>query len=67
MQQQKYTGQLYQLYSDRACHAGAYVAVNGPWDTFGVVLKSTPQEDGRYLNLIRGTAPRPGEKPVMQF
>lgn len=62
-----YTGQLYQLHSKSQLHAGAYVAVNGPWDRYGVVLKSDPQADGRHLNLIRGVKARTGEKPVAQF
>ena len=62
-----FTGQPYQLYSNFEIQQGAYVAINGPWDTFGVVSKSELQADGRYLNQIRGVRARPGEKPVAQF
>ncbi len=60
-------GHLYQLYSSGPVHSGAYVAVNGPWDRYGIVLKSQPQADGRHLNLIRGVKARAGEKPVASF
>lgn len=61
------TGQLYQLVSKTQLPAGAYVAVNGPWDTFGSVQSSKVQEDGNYLNLIRGTPARKGERPVASW
>jgi hypothetical protein len=60
-------GQLYQLASKRQLQKGDYVAVNGPWDRFGVVWKSEPQPDGGFLNLIRGVAARRFTKPVMEF
>jgi len=63
----RYTGQLYQLQSQYRLSDGAYVLVNGPWDTFGVVQKITPQDDGRFLNLIRGVKPRVLEMPVASF
>jgi hypothetical protein len=53
----KFTGSLYQLVSRRKLWVGAYVQVNGPHDTFGVVQKITDQPSGDYLNLIRGTRP----------
>ncbi len=61
------SGQLYQLTSKTSLSAGAYVAVNGPWDTFGVVQSSKLQSDGTYLNLIRGTPARKGERPVASW
>lgn len=49
-----YTGQLYQLRSETEHVVGSYFAIDGPWDTHGVVLKSEPI-DGEFLNLVRGT------------
>lgn len=66
MSKAAYTGQLYQLLSKYKIRDGAYVAVNGPWDTFGVVISSKQIED-KYLNQIRGVRPRKGEKPVANF
>lgn len=63
----KFTGQLYQLRSKSKLHDGAYVAVNGPWDTYGVVLSSTDQGADGYLNVVRGCQSRKGAKPVAQF
>ncbi|KWT98228.1 MULTISPECIES: hypothetical protein [unclassified Variovorax] len=63
----KYTGSLYQLSSRFQLHVGAYVAVNGPYDTYGVVQKSEKQPDDKFLNLIRGVPARLGVKPVAQF
>ena len=63
----KFTGQLYQLRSTSQLHQGAYVAINGPWDTFGMIVSSSKTPDGEWLNLIRGVQPRPGTKPVAQF
>lgn len=60
-------GALYQLRSTSALATGAYVAVNGPFDKFGVVWRSTPQPEGGYLNLIRGCLQRKGENPVASF
>lgn len=75
-----YTGQLYQFRTKTQLSEGSYVAVNGPWDTFGVVVKSTHEPIpslgessfevdhlGPYLNLIRGVKPRAGERPVANF
>lgn len=62
-----YSGQLYQLLSSRSLATGAYVAVNGPWDRFGVILKSTPREDGMFENLIRGVPERPGAAFAASF
>lgn len=64
---QSYTGQLYQLLSESTLPAGAYVAVNGPSDRFGVVIKSTQQNDGGFLHLIRGVPERIGAIPVASF
>lgn len=79
--QAKFTGQLYQFRTKRPLHNGAYVAVNGPWDTFGVVMSCrdmpapgpgelTPLaqcKEKPYLNVVRGVKARAGEKPVAQF
>ena len=65
--QNKFTGSLYQLSSRNRQPNGAYVAVNGPHDTFGYVVSSDQKEDGSYLHLIRGCKPRPGTKPSAQF
>lgn len=62
-----FTGQLYQLHSTHRLHTGAYVAVNGPWDKFGVVLSSKPDADGSHLNLIRGVKERKLERPIAEF
>ena len=59
--------QLYQLESKHQLSTGAYVAVNGPWDRFGVVQKSERQANGRYLNLIRGCPQKSGQKVVASF
>lgn len=62
-----FTGQLYQLFSKTKLSVGAYVAVNGPWDTFGEVQKSELHDSGQYLNQIRGVKARTGERPVASF
>lgn len=59
--------QLYQLVSKTERRRGEYVAVNGPWDSHGVILSSKREPDGRWLNQIRGVPPRKGEKPTCQF
>lgn len=59
--------QLYQLVSKTQLPHGAYVAVNGPWDTFGIVQSSKPDGEGKFLNLIRGCEARKGTRPVAQF
>lgn len=61
-----YTGQLYQLESKRHIPDGAYVQINGPWDTYGVVT-SSEKKGNYYLNQIRGVKARPGEKPVCSW
>lgn len=58
--------QLYQLVSKTKLAPGAYVAVNGPWDTYGVVQCSEPHPNG-FINLIRGCEKKPSEKPVASF
>lgn len=60
-------GQLYQLTSKHSLAPGSYVAVNGPFDRFGLVIKSDKKEDGQFLNLIRGCVARKAEKPVAHF
>jgi hypothetical protein len=62
-----FTGQLYQLHSKSQLPPGAYVAVNGPWDSFGVVMSSKQEPCGKHLNLIRGVRPRSGERTVASF
>ena len=59
--------QLYQLNSKTQLYPGAYVSISGPWDSYGVVLKSERQQDGVYLNLIRGCAQRADEDVVERF
>lgn len=59
--------QLYQLESTYQLSPGAYVAVNGPWDTFGRVQSSTLRPNGKYLNVIRGCEKVAGEKPVASW
>jgi len=63
----KFTGQLYQLTSTGRLAVGSYVAINGPFDTFGVVTSSAQKEDKNWLNQIRGVKPRVGERPIAQF
>jgi len=47
---------LYQLWYASKLPPGTSVEVNGPWDTYGYVLKHIRTEpDGRELHLIRGT------------
>ena len=61
-----FAGQLYQLPARRQVPDGSYVALNGPWDSFGVVRSSTPTKDG-FLHLIRGVQKRALDKPVARF
>lgn len=61
-----FAGQLYQLHSSRHLERGAYVAVNGPWDAYGIVLACRRQDDGRFLNVIRGVKRR-DLTPACQF
>lgn len=58
-------GALYQLTSNHRLSPGHAVEVNGPYDKFGVVLKSTPKEDGTHLNLIRGTGFEKPYRPIV--
>lgn len=62
-----YTGQPYQLCSHRQLNHGDYVAINGPWDTYGVVVSSKQQDDGSWLNQLRSVKKRDFEKPSYQF
>jgi hypothetical protein len=50
-----YGGHLYQLFSKTQLPVGAYVQINGPYDTYGIVQKSAKHPNGGFLNLIRGT------------
>lgn len=63
----KFTGQLYQLSSTKQLPKGAYVEVNGPWDTYGLVVESTPKPDNTFLNLIRGCKQHIGHIPAASF
>ena len=47
-------GALYQLETQTQLEPGTGVAINGPYDKIGFVVKSELQENGKYLNLIRG-------------
>lgn len=61
---QIFGGNLYQLVSDSFLPNKSSVAINGPYDKYGFVVKSERRvgKHGRieYLNLIRGTG---GQKP----
>lgn len=59
--------QLYQLCSKRELPAGAYVEVNGPFDSHGVILSSSKQDDATFLNLIRGVPKDASRKPAYRF
>lgn len=52
--QSRSCGNLYQLRHKTELAVGSYVAVNGPYDTYGVVLKVLDKSDKGYLHLIRG-------------
>ena len=60
-------GALYQLISARELWVGAYVEVNARCDKNGIVWKITPQENGTYLNLIKGVLPRRDLVPAAIF
>lgn len=47
-------GALYQLATKTPLNPGSWVAINGPHDKVGIVIKSEEKENGEYLNLIRG-------------
>ena len=49
-------GALYQLGTKTPLMVGDGVAINGPYDTIGTVIKCSdhPDKDGEYLSLIRG-------------
>ena len=57
-------GALYQLRSKRSLQKGQDVAVNGPWDKYGYIIKPISETEDGTLFLIRGTGntPRQGEK-----
>lgn len=51
-----YTGHAYQLYHIRKLRPGAYVEINGPHDTYGII-RSEPvwfEEKKAWLYQIRG-------------
>ena len=62
-----FTGQPYQLTSKSELPIGAYVQINGPWDTFGQITSREKKPDGSWLNRIRGIQQKRGQKPVYQF
>jgi hypothetical protein len=69
---QIFGGNLYQLVSDCFLANKSPVAVNGPYDKYGYVVKSERRvgKHGKieYLNLIRGTGGnRPSTKTVYVF
>ena len=49
-------GALYQLGTKTPLEPGSWVAINGPYDKVGTVVSCSdhPDNDGEYLNLIRG-------------
>lgn len=51
-------GFLYQFRTPSQPSKGQHVRIEGPWDKHGYVVKSTPQPEGGYLNLVRGTGQR---------
>lgn len=59
--------QPYQLYASRKISDGAYIGINGPWDTYGIVTSAKQEADGRWLHQLRGVPHRPGEKVVHNF
>lgn len=63
----KCAGQLYQLYANKQISDGAYIGINGPWDTYGVVISSKQEADGRWLHQLRGVPQRSGVKVVHNF
>jgi hypothetical protein len=67
----KFTGQLYQLPAAVALRVGAYVVIDGPHDTFGVVQgverKDDPQHGPRFVHLVRGTRRQPGFTPQLHW
>lgn len=62
-------GNLYQLHCKGELQPGAYVAVNGPHDTYGFVIQKIRFDEKKQANLylIRGCERRDGHKPVCQF
>lgn len=49
-------GNLYQLHAQKSLTPGSCVFVNGPYDTFGVIVKALEGlRDDLRLYLIRGT------------
>ncbi|GBG14850.1 uncharacterized protein NMK_2451 [Novimethylophilus kurashikiensis] len=63
-----FTGQLYQLNAAYKLHVGAYVAVNGPHDRYGIVTSIAESKSSEgFLHQIRGCKPRSLEKPAYQF
>ncbi len=60
-------GQLYQLRVPRQLDVGAYVLIDGPWDTYGSVVAITEHNEKGYLHLIRGIPERKGHTPVASF
>lgn len=62
-QKTRYTGHLYQLFSARRLRDGAFVRIDGPWDTYGTVTSSKFDEGKKqWLNQVRGCKPATGQK-----
>jgi hypothetical protein len=58
-------GALYQLHSHTNLGLGECIFVNGPYDTFGYVVKAEREiRDGFQLYLIRGTGTVATDWPV---
>lgn len=63
----RFSGQLYQLRAKRPLPVGAYVAVNGPWDSFGKVMAVKDTNAEGTLHVIRGSKPIKGHPVAAQF
>lgn len=63
----RFSGQLYQLRAKRPLSPGAYVEVNGPYDTFGKVMKVLDTNAEGTLHLIRGCKAIRGEPVMAKF
>lgn len=70
-QPDRYTGQLYQFRHPQELREGTYVVIDGPHDTFGVVLSAhAPQANSSkpgYLHVVRGIRRQPGHTPVVRW
>lgn len=70
-QPDRFTGQLYQLCHARALQQGTYVVIDGPHDTFGVVLSARPVPEATqtpsYVHVVRGIPRKPGHTPAVRW